>query len=507
MRRKHFLPLVVLAVGWDALPACAERINQEGRLLGPAPAVTNALLFNTPEADAVVSAMQVFPVTSAWNEDISRRPVRANSDAMIAQVAADLSASRRALRVFFEMNFALVPDAQPPVPINFFNYPDESDPGPYPIPPNLPLETWPLETGALTLEQWQQDTNNVGGDRHAIIVQPGAGFLWETWETKLDLNGQWEASNGAKFDLQANALRPLGWTSGDAAGLAMFPALVRFDEAERGMVEHAVRLVVKRTRREYRYPATHYASTTPATQTNVPAMGQRLRLNSAFAIPDAWTTEEKAVLKALKKYGAIVADNGNFFSISATPDDRWPPGAFDHLATLGLTNFEVIQTTGPDEGPRSPGAPTAHAGPDQTAALGTPVSLQGSVAFAGAPPVIHWRFYAGPGPVTFVDAAQTNTSARFSTPGVYTLELSAADGVHAVAYDAVTITVTPAFRATVLLAGTNANISWTGGTPPFVLEQTDRLPAGGWTPALTTAVQSASVPLGHRTGFFRVRSQ
>ena len=138
-------------------------------------------------------------------------------------------------------------------------------------------------------------------------------------------------------------------------GLPMFPALPRYDECERGMVEHACRLVVKRTRRQYIYPATHYASTTPATQTNVPAMGQRLRLKSSFVIPPTWTKEEKAILLALKKYGAIVADNGNFFSISVTPDDRWPANAFSHLSTVGITNFEVIQTTGPTEGPRSAG--------------------------------------------------------------------------------------------------------------------------------------------------------
>ncbi len=111
-------------------------------------------------------------------------------------------------------------------------------------------------------------------------------------------------------------MRPDGWTSGDAAGLPMFPAVVRYDECRRGMVEHALRLVVKKTRREYIYPARHYASSIPATSVNYPAMGQRLRLKSDFVIPSNWTIEEKAVLLALKKYGAIVADNGNFFSVS-----------------------------------------------------------------------------------------------------------------------------------------------------------------------------------------------
>ena len=137
------LPAAVLSLLLFPLSLAAERINQEGRILGPAPVVTNAVLFNTAQADAILSAMQIFPVTNAWNEDISRRPLLPNSDAMIAQIIADLDASRRTLRAFQEMNFVLVPDSQPLVPIAFVDYPDESDPSPYPIPGNMPIETWP----------------------------------------------------------------------------------------------------------------------------------------------------------------------------------------------------------------------------------------------------------------------------------------------------------------------------------------------------------------------------
>src|SRR5207302_2041805 len=122
-------------------------------------------------------------------------------------------------------------------------------------------------------------------------------------------------------------------TSADAGGLSMFPALVRYDECERGMVEHAMRLIVKRTRKAYIYPANHYASTN--TNPDLPAMGNRFRLKASYTISTNWTKEEKAVLLGLKKYGAIVADNGGFFSISVTPDNRYPSGCFDHLATVG----------------------------------------------------------------------------------------------------------------------------------------------------------------------------
>src|SRR5437763_14492602 len=373
----------VLLLGLVSM-ASAERINHEGRILGPAPVVTTPNLFNTLAADAIVSAMQIMPRDNPWNEDVSRSPVHANSDAIIAQITNDLSSSRRTLRPFYEMNYVLVPDNQPRITIPFFNYPDESDldggtfpNGNYPIPPNLPIETWPIGTGNLTLEQWQQDVNNTGGDRHAIMVAPGAGSIWETWLTRLTQSG-WEASNGAKFDLNSNTMRPAGWTSADAAGLPMFPALVRYDECQRGMVEHAVRLVVAKTRREYIYPARHYASTIPATSVNYPAMGQRLRLKASFAIPDSWTTEEKAVLRGLKKYGGIVADNGGFFSMSICPDDRFSATAFNNLSTIDINNFEVIQATGPNEGPRSPGAPTVNAGVDQNVS-GFSTMLAGTV--------------------------------------------------------------------------------------------------------------------------------
>jgi hypothetical protein len=507
MIRSTFLLILGFMLGY--LPRAtvfAERINQEGRILGPAPAVTNATLFNTPEADAVVAAMQIFPVTNPWNEDISRRPRLVNSEAMIAQIVADLSSSRRTLRAFFEMNYVLVPDDQPSVPVNLFNYPDESDPSPYPVPANLPVETWPRETGSLTLEQWQRDVNNDGGDRHAIIVQPGTGGLWETWLTRL-VDTHWEASNGAKFNLTNNQLRPLTWTSADAAGLAMFPALVRYDECERGMVEHACRLVVKRTRRQFIYPATHYASTTDAAQTNVPAMGQRLRLKAAFVIPENWTQPEQAVLRALKKYGAIVADNGGFFSISVTPDQRWMAGVFDHLSSLSVTNFEVIQSTGENEGPRSPGAPTADAGPDFLAPPDQPVQLNGWVEYVGAAPGVLWKLYSGPGEVSFSDPRKTNAQVNFTVPGEYTLMLSADDGIHAVAFDAVVVTVSAGVHVAISRAGNVAAVAWSGGTPPYVIETSKNLPATSWQAVMTTAVQRASLTVSGPAEFIRLKAQ
>jgi hypothetical protein len=469
--------------------------------------VTNAVLFNTTNADAIVAAMQIFPTTNPWNEDISRRPLLPNSDGMIAQIIADLRSDRRMLIAFKEMNYVLVPDNQPLVPIEFTEYPGQSDfnggTNPvalYPISSNMPVELWPAETGGQTLSEWQE--NNDGSDRHSIVVQPGNGFISETWQAWRD-GADWFASNGARFNLTNNTLRPAGWTSGDAAGFPLFPALVRFDECERGEVEHAMRIVVRRSRyNQYIYPATHYASWPTNNSPNIPAMGQRLRLKSSYAIPGNWTKQEKAVLNGLKKYGAMVSDNGNFFSISVTPDNRWPANCFNNLRNVAITNFEVIQATGPAEGPRSPGAPVAYAGVDRTVALTT--TLAGYVNFT-SPVTNQWKLYSGPGNATFGNTAQTNTTATFSAPGVYTLRLSADDGTHAVAYDAVVLTVTSGVTLAVTPNGTNVNLSWNGGTPPFVVQRSSGLAPASWSGVVTTSQQSIMLPRTNGSGFFRVR--
>ncbi|MEK7953061.1 PKD domain-containing protein [Luteolibacter soli] len=440
---------------------CAERINQEGRILGDVPTVTQSVLFNTPQADAVVSAMQIMPRDNPWNEDISTRPVLSNSPQMITKIGSELASDRQNLRLFEEMNYVLVPESQPKIPISFFEYDDESDldggtipVGLYPIPTNLPVETWPTGTGSMTLEDWQADDDD--SDRHSITVKPGSGFIWETWMTKR-IGTSWEAANGAKFSLNSNALRPAGWTSGDAAGLPMFPALVRYDECQRGMVEHAMRIVVAHTRRAYIYPATHHASKPDTTDANTPAMGQRLRLKADFVIPTSWTIQEKAVALGLKKYGAFVADNGGFFSISITPDDRYPSGCFNHLKTLLVTNFEVIQTTGATEGPRSAGTLTANAGPDVSVTTGSNANLSGVVT-STLVSTVQWKLYSGPATVTFGNASQAITTATFPVPGTYTLMLSAKDGVHTPAYDAVKVEVT--LPVTVTRVGGDIRVSF-----------------------------------------------
>jgi hypothetical protein len=457
-----------------AATAAAERINHAGRILGPEPVVTTPVLFNTAQADAIVAAMQIMPRDNPWNEDIRNRPVHADSAAIMARIRADLvaiNADRRRLRVFPEMNYVLVPSTQALSGVRFVDYPDDSDfnggtspVATWPVPSNLPIETWPSGRPAgETLAQWQRDSAGDGGDRHSIIVAPGQQRIYETWQALLTTGTPaWQASNGAIFPLDANTLRPAGWTSGDAAGLPLFPALIRYDECERGEIEHALRIVVNKSRRAYIYPATHYASS--LTDASYPAMGQRVRLKAAVAIPATWSRQSKAVAAALQKYGALVADNGGFFSVSACPDDRFPAGCFDDVQSLDINQFEVISTTDANGGPRSSNAPTLDAGPDQAVQLATGATL--SATATGSSLAFRWSLYDAahaPGTATCATPLAPSTTVTFSAAGTYTLMLAVDDGVHATAYDAVVVTVSAGAPPPVPGDGSTAGGGSSGG--------------------------------------------
>ena len=519
----RLIPSLLVACSLTAASG-AERINHEGRILGAAPVVTTPTQFNTTQADAIVSALQIMPRDSAWNEDISGRPVAANSAAMIANIRDDLFTqllippptptptypNRQRLVVFEEMNYVLVPDSQPLVGIRFITYPGDSDfnggtnpVASWPVPSIMPIETWPTGTGSQTLTQWQQ--SSVAGDRHSIIVQPGTTpRLFETWQAQLTGNTpNWQASNGATFPLDSNAPRPAGFTSGDAAGLPMFPALVRYDECQRGVVEHAMRIVVKRSRQNYIYPASHQAGS--IADANYPSMGQRLRLRSSFTIPGTWTAQERAVAVALQKYGAFVADNGGYFSVSICPDDRWPANCWDHFTTgasadiLDVNQFEVITTTGAIEGPRSAGAPTCNAGPDQGVTIATGAILAGSATGSGLTTL--WEVYptpAPPGTVTFtnVNANSLTPTATFSAVGTYTLRLKVSDGTHTPAYDAVVITVAGDYPAPALSSINPTTRVQNGGAFTLILNGSNFVPASqvAWTGRANLTAASVNGP-------------
>src|SRR5688572_4404755 len=250
--RRHSETMKLRRALWSALLALSACGEEQRPAPAPAPAPVRKALpirFNTPEADAILSSLQFFPKDNPWNEDISDRPVHPDSDKIVDAIGRNLR-----FRWNLDMPFIIVPPDQPLVPVEIA-YRDESDPGPFPLPSDAPVEGGPIEPGPA-LEKWQREGE---GDRHLIVLDPAAKKLYELFHVYRTPTG-WKADSTVVFDLTSNKLRPDGWTSADAAGLPILPAVVRYDECERGRVNHALRFTVRRSRRAYVYPATHYAS-------------------------------------------------------------------------------------------------------------------------------------------------------------------------------------------------------------------------------------------------------
>jgi hypothetical protein len=309
---------------------------------GQAPALTRPVLFNTPEADRIVSALTIFPPDNPWNVDISGWPVHPRSDRIIASIGAD-----KPLRYNPDMNYVLVPADQKRVPVRLTGYPEESDPGPYPVPDNMPIEGWPAGDRAerfrrgTSLEEIQRDAHHRGGDRHAIVVDPTHGMVYEFYTARKTDDG-WQVAQASIFDLKTNRLRPDGWTSTDAAGLPIFPAIVRYDELARGVVAHALRVTVERSRRAYVHPARHFASRDPSPDR--PRMGERLRLRRDFDL-SGFSRDVKTILTALKRHGMFVADNGLDWALSVSPDERIG-NLHEELRRVKGSAFEVVEAPG-----------------------------------------------------------------------------------------------------------------------------------------------------------------
>ena len=332
---------------YDAARLKLARAIASGPRAATAPEVRQPVLFDTPDADRILSTMQIFPPDSPWREKIAERPLHPQSATIVASIGAE-----KPLGFNLDMNFVIVPPDQPGVPVQITTYPKESDPGPFPIPENAPIENWPMakneDAGALpkpgsTLRDLQQHGT---GDRHLIVVDPARGLVHEFWQARRTDAG-WEASQASTFDLRSNRLRPERWTSADAAGLPIFPAIVRYDEVARGRVEHAMRFTVRRTRRAYVYPATHFASRSE--DPSLPRMGERFRLRRDFDV-STFPPHAQAILRGLQQYGMFVADNGGDWLMSIAPDRRFE--GLESLARVKGSDFEVIVPTGPGEGPR-----------------------------------------------------------------------------------------------------------------------------------------------------------
>jgi hypothetical protein len=292
-------------------------------------------------AGADLNGAVSFPATNAWNTDISTAPVDTNSAALINSIGLGTGLHPEFGSGFYSgaiigIPYIVVAGTQPKVSVLFTSYGDESDPGPYPVPIDAPIE------GQTA------DGSPFGGDRHVLVIDRDSNLLYELANAYPQNDGTWQASGGAVFHLDSNNVRPTvqpGWTSADAAGLPIFPGLVRYEEAASGVIRHALRFTVNTTRRAYVPPATHWASS--STDPDLPPMGMRVRLKADFIIPNEFTTETKAILQALKTYGMFVADNGSNWFITGAPDPRWDNDKLvSELGSVKGSNFEVLRMDG-----------------------------------------------------------------------------------------------------------------------------------------------------------------
>lgn len=273
--------------------------------------------------NASLNGYRPFPNDNPWNTTVDNAQVDPNSAKIIASIGLD-----RGLHPDFGTEptygipYIVVAGNQTKVPVSF-DYDDESDPGPYPIPSNAPIE----------------GGSNSGGDRHVLVIDKDNKLLYEMWDSHPQTSG-WHSGSGAIFDLSSNDLRPAGWTSADAAGLPVFPGLVRYDEVSAGAIRHAIRFTVQRSRKAYLSPARHWASS--STNDSLPPMGMRVRLKAGFDI-SGFPPQAQVILQAMKTYGMIMADNGSNWYFSGTSDPNWDDDQLNTLKGVKGSNFEVVK--------------------------------------------------------------------------------------------------------------------------------------------------------------------
>jgi hypothetical protein len=271
-----------------------------------------------------------FPADSLWNKDISSAPVDPNSTALINFIGASVTIHPDFGSGLYQgssigIPYVVVDSTQPFVPINFTAYGDESDPGPMPVPANAPIEGYP---------------NPGNGDRHVLVLDNNNCWLYELYSASPGSGGAWNAASAAVWDLQNDEQRPWTWTSADAAGLPIFPGLIRYDEVAAGHINHAIRFTLQFSRAAFVPPASHWAST--STQAMAAPMGMRLRLKSSFDV-STFSSANQVILNAMKKYGMIMADNGSSMYISGAPDDRWSNDGLHSLGSVTASDFEVVE--------------------------------------------------------------------------------------------------------------------------------------------------------------------
>lgn len=307
--RRGVVVTALLAAGGLAVAAAAPSdVN------GPASASKQA----KRNVGATLAGCPIYPADNPWNQAIDRLPIRAGVRIPGGSLHPDFGEFSG-----YGIPYVVVPANQPLVPITYTDYGDESDPGPFPIPLDAPVEG-----------------GGQSGDRHVIALQQGTCRLFELFVGRRSGNG-WSAASGAMFDLTSNALRPLGWTSADAAGLPILPGLVKFEEVAAGRINHAIRVTFGDTRRGYILPATHFAS--DDSDPGLPAMGQRFRMRADYDI-SRLTGQARVIAEALKVYGFIVADNGSNWYFQGAPSPGWDDDDLGQLKRIPGSAFEAVDT-------------------------------------------------------------------------------------------------------------------------------------------------------------------
>jgi hypothetical protein len=297
--------------------------------IGPYPPLGSCSVFPDPPAGLPASAPSL-PSQAAWNQNVSKAPLAPGSGATIAYIDAhggdrlhpDFGSPRA-----YGFPYAVVGTAQRKLPVRYTAYGDESDPGPFPVPGGAPVE----------------GGKRSDGDRHVLVVDRSRCVLYELYRAFFKRSGSphWNADSGARWDLRSTALRPDSWTSADAAGLPIFPGLIRHDEVAAGHVDHAIRVTFESTRDAWVHPASHCAGDT--SNAAAPAMGTRLRLKAGYGL-GGFSGGARVVAEALKRYGMIVADNGSNWFLGGTSDRRWDDENLNQLKRIPGSAFEVVKS-------------------------------------------------------------------------------------------------------------------------------------------------------------------
>jgi hypothetical protein len=314
LRRWPIAVTVVAALGVAAVATAAP-----STIVGGASANLPARRIRPPGPR--IAECPIFPSNNPWNTEIASAPLHPRSPDIIAKIQSigghfvhpDVGST-------FGIPFIVVPSTQAVVPVTYDPYGDESDPGPFPIPLTAPVEE--------------------GSDAHVLALQQGTCQLFELFGAAATSDG-WLAQSGAKFDLLTGALRTIGFTSADAAGLPILPGLVRYDEVAAGLIDHAIRVTFSQTQEGFVLPATHFASSNP--DPTLPAMGMRLRLRADYPVADL-TGQARVIATAMQQYGLIVADNGSNWFFQGALDPRWNDEDLDQLKLIPGTAFDVVDT-------------------------------------------------------------------------------------------------------------------------------------------------------------------